>query len=129
MNIREEARKVGGEEMVARVDTMQRWEMELVKELEKVTERFLKERGLVDGEEDPMLMKMATTAMAEAMSEVYAIAAVVCFKTSHEGPNRTQALTMAIRSLSGNMDKYFDTLDAKESGVEDKILAAWKGGK
>lgn len=129
MNIREEARKVGGEEMVARVDTMQRWEMELVKQLETVTEQFLIERGIVDGEEDPLLMKMATTAMAEAMSEVYAIAAVVCFKTGHEGTNRTQALTMAIRSLSGNMDKYFDTLDAKESGVEDKIMAAWKGDK
>lgn len=116
MNIREAARKAGGEEAVARIDRGQAMQFKLVSGVNAIIREMLE---AATDDEEKLLVR---TAVTEATSQLYAEAVAALTKCGTA--DRGQVTILAVRSLNGNLNKAFDDIDAE--GVGDLIKAAAK---
>ena len=124
MNIREQARAVGGEELVAIIDAAQKVELEVFTKLSKIMEDKL-EPVANDVEKEKAML----AALCEAYSQAYANIVAITTLKSFDG-NRAEGILIAVKSVSGNITNAFDTLDANKAGILDMIkAAAANGGK
>jgi glycine/serine hydroxymethyltransferase len=122
MNIREVARKHGGDELVAKLDAGVEIERDVFKRVTEIVEE--KVAGLTDMDE-----QVALSAVCEALSSALANVVVVTTVKAFDG-DRAGGILTAIRSLSGNINQAFEDLDVMAGGVADKITeAAAKGAK
>lgn len=118
--VREEARKKGGDELVAKIDAAREKEKALLKELDA---RLAEALALPEGDE----RKMGVVAITEALSTAYGKAAVAHGKIN--GTDDAQIMVLAIRSLVNSIQLAMADRDTAESGVMDMIKNAMKGGK
>jgi uncharacterized protein (UPF0261 family) len=125
MNVREHARKAGGDALVAKIDHFKKVELEIYNAVMDIAQAHLKE---YDGKESEDQQR-ACVALCEAMSSAYA--ATACVATMRAlGGDRAHGIMLAIKSVTGNINSAFDTMDAEAGGVKDLIKqAAGKGGK
>ena len=122
MNIRELARKHGGDELVAKLDQATEIERDVFKRVSEIVEE--KVAGLSGMDE-----QVALSAVCEALSSALANAVVVTTVKAFSG-DRADGILTAIRSLSGNINQAFEDLDVLASDIGEKITeAAAKGGK
>lgn len=122
MSIREQARAVGGDELVAQLDRAALLERTIFKRVSEIVEQSIE--GLTGTEEQAML-----AAACEALSSALANATAILTIKAYHG-DRSSGVITAIRSLSGNINAAFEDLDALENGVATKIKeAAAKGGE
>jgi hypothetical protein len=114
MNIREEARKVGGEEAVARIDAATAIE-------DKALASFMTIIDATIAGKDGMERETALAALCEATSTAFAKVATEYLVLAKE--DRTTGMVMAVQSVTGNMTQAFDTLDAEAGGIKDQIVS------
>jgi hypothetical protein len=118
LNIRELARREGGEALVAKIDKAQEIEKQAFTRLSMIGEEVLE-----GCKEDPDAEQVALAALCEAYSMAYAnIAAIITMKSF--GGNRAEGILVAVRSVSGNITQAFDTLDASKANISEAIKAA-----
>jgi hypothetical protein len=123
MNIREMARKLGGEKLVDKVNWEQKAETEMNERLHQFQDEMIERFG-TDKERE----LLTCVALAEAFSKAYAVAA--CLVHELQGSDNTgELLTIAIRSLVHNMEKVGETIDAQKGGIGNMIRTAAKRGK
>jgi len=120
MNIRELARKAGGEKAVAEIDAAAKIEQIAAKQINEIIEATLKGK---EGREEMLVL----TALCEALSACLANVVAVTTLKAYKG-DRTSGIMTAIQSLGGNLNQAFDDLDALAAGVSDHITAAAKKG-
>jgi hypothetical protein len=124
LNIREQARAVGGDKLVAIIDAAQEVEKDVFEKLTKVMEEKL--IAVVDDHEKE---KAVLAALCEAFSQAYAHVVAITTIKSFDG-NRAEGILIAVKSVSGNITCAFDTLDAGKADILGKIrAAAAKGSK
>jgi len=122
MNIKEAARKAGGEALVARIEQAAKIEKDVFAKVADIIEAAV--RGL-EGDDE----KVALAAICEALSQSYANAAVVYTYRAFDS-ERSQGVLTAVKSLTNSMNVAFDDLDAERHKVGDRIkAAAAKGGQ
>ena len=122
MSIREQARAVGGDELVAQLDRAAALEKVIFTQVSEIVEQSVK--GLTGREEQAMLAAVCE-ALSSALANATAVLTIKAFKGS-----QSDGVITAVRSLSANITRAFEDLDAVESSVATKIMeAAGKGGK
>ena len=121
MNLREEARKLGGEEMVKKVDEMKEQEARFAKRLNDLIEEAKAEAG-----DTPEKMASTFAALNEAMSEAYARSAMMYGESGYSKTSKVEVIVMAIRSIHGNIEEQYVNLEAEKNGVSEKIMATFK---
>lgn len=115
--VREHARKEGGDELVKKIDE--------ATEREKLAERqimvMLDEALAVTDEAERLL---AVTAINEAVSTALGRAAMEFGRLSKQAD--AQVLVTAMRSLVNSIQVSFSDRDAEKSGMSDLITKGWK---
>lgn len=129
MNIREEARKYGGEEAVAEYD---RTKVATDKLTEKINQAIAD--VLADTKENKD-KRVGRAGIAEALSDAFGEAAYLATYTEKDGSVAADkdaplnALVMALKSVAGAIQEYHDNKDLTTSGVMEKIMGVLKGAK
>lgn len=127
MSLREQARKLGGDDAVKELDRSFDMQRELLKQIEALIQPLYE---AAEGKSERE-MHLACVTVCEALSEAFAKSVLnLSVKGLQDGKtqyNRPDAMILAVRSISGNVNKAFDTNDA--AGVGDLIkLASKKAG-
>jgi len=112
MNIREEARKLGGDELVAKIDRADGMRTKLQDQLAELIGGFCED---ATGEERVLRI----TVCCEALSDIFARTAAL--NAMMTGGDRSGGIMCAVKSVTGNMNCAFEDIDAKASGVLDLI--------
>ena len=121
MNLREEARKVGGDKLVAQLDKAALLEKQLSKQVAALMTNAIE--GL-EGDEE----KVALAACCEALSQAFAnVAAVYTIKALD--CDKTQGILTAVKSLTNSMNTAYADLETIEGDTLHKIMTAAKGSK
>lgn len=102
MSMRDEARKMGGEEAVAVVDASQKMQRELFAKLSEITEAAVEGK---EGLEEQIALVSLCEALSASFANVVAVTAKKCL-----GKDRAGAVQMAIKSVASNINEAFDTL-------------------
>lgn len=118
MNIREEARKAGGEALVAKVDAAKELEATILKGARLIIDEAMK----FDKNESDEDRELTMIALCEAFSTAYAYVCVRHGDVTKASDGET--LVSAVRSLSGNIEQERENLAAEKGGVAEKILEA-----
>ena len=121
MNTREEARERGGEEAVALFDRAKAIENKFIDAINAMVDGAL---GAATSKEDK---ECAFAGLCEALSEVYA--RTVAKFSDHNKIERGEALVMSVRSVAGNLNEAFDTIEAEKAGIGELILNIAKSRK
>ena len=114
-SVREEARKRGGDELVAKVDAALAQEMALADEMKARMDAIMAQP---EGEERTMAM----VAMNEALSTSYGRSCVAYGKANNV--DDAQIMVLAIRSLVNSVQTAIDDRDAGTAGILDLIVKA-----
>lgn len=125
MHIREEARKQGGDALVAKLDKGLALEKELLAALEKLQVEAMDKANEGADEDGKHINLMA---LCEAMARGYAVAVVSAQSHPKCSLDRGEMMVLAIRSFSNKLTSLFETHDLKKTGIEDLISAAAKRG-
>lgn len=121
--IREEARKRGGDELVAKVDAAHARENALTTRLnEMISEEIA---ALPEGA-DVEDRGMAFTALTEALSAAYGRATVEFGKITKTSDG--QLMVLAVRSIANSIQVAMADRDATDSGVAEMIKGLAKKG-
>lgn len=118
MSIREEARKLGGEEAVRVVDESQKMQRDLFAKLSKLTEDAVEGK---EGSEE----RIALVSLCEALSVSFAnCVAVTAGKCMNVG--RAEAVQMAMKSVAANINEAFDALVEINKMPKEQVAALIK---
>jgi len=112
MNLREQARRAGGDELVAQLDRAAVLERDIFKQVSVIVEDSV--RGF-EGTEEQARLAAACEALSSALANATAILTIKAFSSRSDG------IMTAVKSLSGNLNKAFEDIDAIENGVSGKI--------
>ena len=112
MNIREEARKLGGDELVAKMDRADEMRTKLQDQLAELIGAFCEGS---EGEERVLRFAVCCEALSDIFSRT---AALNVEATDHD---RSGGIMCAVKSVTSNMNCAFEDIDAAKSGVLDLI--------
>lgn len=119
--VREEAREIGGEELVAKIDAASKSEREL-------NAAFVVLINAASEGREGQDLQLALTAINEALSQTFANAVVRYGEASDTSDG--EIMVLAIRSLSNSIQVAMSNRDTKNSGVFETIAnAVSRGGK
>lgn len=119
--VREEARRIGGEELVARVDAGIAKKADFRNRIGKMLDEC---KAAPEANEE---RKLAYVALVEALSETFSIAAVAYAKM--KGNSVTEVTNLSIQSIANNVRVAWHNHAVEENDILGKIKeAAEKGG-
>lgn len=125
MNIREEARKRGGDALVAKVDAGLALEKDVATKIKDLQKAVIAEHG---ASPDPEEQFIALLAICEAMSSCYAIIVACMNRHPNNKADRSEIMVSAIRSFSNKLTALFEKDDLDKNGIGALIAAAAKAG-
>jgi hypothetical protein len=114
--VREEARRKGGEELVAKIDAAAAEEREFTKLLD---ERISKALEQPEGDDRKIALAALTEALSATLGRV-----TVAYASATETPD-AQIMVMAIRSLVGSVQIAIDDRTAADNDVAAMIKKGW----
>lgn len=114
MNIREEARKRGGDALVAKVDAGMALERAVVKQIADLQKAVIAEHGECEDPEEQFIVLLA---ICEAMSTTYAAIVATMNKHPNNKADRSEIMVSSIRSFSNKLTKLFEKDDLDKTGV------------
>lgn len=120
MNIREAARRAGGEELVAKIDYAAEVESKALIGIEELMKAWQE-----DAAGDKEKRHLITLALCQALSQAFAKLSVEAYLTKMEDSaikERQEVLVLAIHSLNNNITRAFEDADAV--GVKDLLMGA-----
>lgn len=123
MNIREEARKKGGDALVAKVDKGMALEKEVTQTIRELQQKFITDHGESEDVEEQFI---ALLALCEAMSTGYAVIVATMNRHPNNHSDRSEILVSAIRSFSNKLTGLFEKDDLEKNGISDLINAVIK---
>lgn len=123
MNIREEARKRGGEGLLAKLDKAMAAETGIAQRLTEVAESVTAD--LVEGTDDKEVRALAKVAIVEALGTAYA-KAVIDYGDAME-MSTAKMLTLTLQSIANKLQQERDSIEAAKAGIGDKITQCFKG--
>jgi hypothetical protein len=124
MNIREEARKRGGEEAVKLLDRSVVVQEEVGNALNKAITDVIDKHCPNDS--DPKWQAFVASAIAQAVAEVYGAATVATWVSTGKKDGKLELITVGIRAFVSALERAFDNHEANEMGVADMIVGADK---
>lgn len=113
--VREEARKRGGEALVKKVDAAQEREAALTKQFDEMISEAMATEGDADAR------SLAMIALTEALSTAYARATIKYAEATNIGDG--EAMVISIRSVSSNIQDAMADRDATKGDIIGQIKA------